>query len=442
MSGKSYVAKEVAATGSLNAYDTTYQVLKDGAQVSQGAGSTVTISNFPTPDGANGPNYVVTFTNTPKPGGVEWAKADSSTAALLAGSEWKITGPSPSTQSLAVTDCTAQGQCDGTNDVNFVAGEFEVQGLAPGNYTLTETKAPDGYALLDPATLPSFLVPAGGVKDLGVLLNTKLPPTTGALAITKKFDSSVPTGSGTSTTFSGNYTCTPPAGSSLTAASGTWTVVGPNAATLTANAGSAAPTALPAGLSCAVTETSPASGSSTGLPNSYVWGTPTIDAAVTIAASTTKTVSVMNKAIHQTGSVAWNKTDQSGHALAGSEWTITPTNPSGTPITVVDNGKNDVDSVVGAIKVSNLDTGQYELQESKAPAGYVLSSTKYPFTITNGTVAQVNNGHAIENVQATPPVLPFTGGMSTDEFLLGGTAMIVLSLGLAFVWRRKRASSM
>jgi LPXTG-motif cell wall-anchored protein len=118
--------------------------------------------------------------NTSVYGGVRWAKADSSTGNMLSGSEWKITGPSgSSSQDLAVTDCvgSSANDCPGTGktgpDVNFQAGQFEVQKLLPGDYTLTETKAPDGYAV-DPA-VHKFTVTTGTTVDLQVLQNTSLP---------------------------------------------------------------------------------------------------------------------------------------------------------------------------------------------------------------------------------------------------------------------------
>jgi hypothetical protein len=127
---------------------------------------------------AKPPSVVCTFTNTPKPvgpGAVQWTKVDAAnTNTKLGGSEWKITGPSGSSSSdIAVKDCTS-GNCSGTNDVDPQAGQFKVQNLAPGKYTLTETKAPDGYAL--DSTPHDFTVTSGATASASTapLTNKKL----------------------------------------------------------------------------------------------------------------------------------------------------------------------------------------------------------------------------------------------------------------------------
>jgi LPXTG-motif cell wall-anchored protein len=400
------------------------------------------------PKGATkSPSVVCTFTNAPKPqtGALTITKAFDSSVPTGAGTQTANT----------VFSGTYSCAFNGTQNA---AGTWSRTGT--GNATLTKTSGADPTAIpngsscsaveTQPSAGSASGLPASWVwgtpqisgsatitapNTSNITVTNKATQQKGALAITKVFDSSVP--SGATGPFSGKYTCS---GTSLATATGSWTVNGQGAATLTADQGSASPTALPAGLSCTVTETSPASGSTMGLPNSYVWGTPTISSAVTISVDTTKTVTVTNKATHVMGSVSWNKTDESGHALAGSEWTITPTNPSGAPITVVDNGVHDADSVAGALKVTGLDVGTYSLQESKAPAGYVRSDRTYTFTISvSSTTATVNGGNAIENEQQTPPTLPLTGGLSTDAFIIGGGGLIVLSVAIALIMRRRKA---
>jgi hypothetical protein len=441
---QTYTVGESMISGSASDYTSGYAcVRKDtGATVASGSGTSgsVTIPNVASV------SVECTFTNTPIPktGALTIAKAFDSSVPSGA------TGPFSGRYTCSGTGlaaATGSWTVNGTGAAALTAdsGSASPSALPAGlSCSVTETVPASGastglpasYVWGTPTVSGPVTIAANATSN--VTVTNKATQQKGALAITKAFDSSVP--SGATGPFSGKYTCT---GTGLVTATGSWTVNGTGAATLTADQGSASPTALPVGLSCSATETSPAAGSSTGLPNSYAWGTPAISSAVTIAVDATKTVTVTNKATHVTGSVSWNKTDESGHALAGSQWTITPTNPSGAAITVVDNGTNDADPTAGALKVTGLNEGKYELQESKAPAGYVLSDTKYSFEITaTGLTATVNGGSPIKNTQVVPPVLPFTGGMSTDEFLIGGTGLIVLSLGLAFVWRRKRASSM
>ena len=100
------------------------------------------------------------------------------------------------------------------------------------------------------------------------------------------------------------------------------------------------------------------------------------------------------------GSVAWNKVDAAGGALAGSEWKLTG---SGGDVAVVDNGSNDEDPAVGALKVSKLALGDYTLVETKAPAGYVLDETTHKVTIAedsglNPTFGDVVNAPVLGSI--------------------------------------------
>jgi LPXTG-motif cell wall-anchored protein len=360
------------------------------------------------------------------------ATPQTSAAGFNGRPKWHLDFTQPTGQSAGVT------LTENMTDAQRQAG-WALTGTActvDGN-NVASTINPDGKSV----TVTGITAASGAVN----CTFTNTIAQTGALTITKAFDATVP--SDATGPFKGSYSCT---GSGLTAATGSWTVPGQGDATLTADQGSVSPTALPVGLKCTVTETSPTSGSTTGLPNSYVWGAPTYSSPnpVTIAANATSKVTVTNRATHVTGSVSWNKTDESGHLLAGSEWTITPTSPSGAAITVIDNGTNDAEPVAGVLKVAGLDVGTYSLKESKAPAGYVLSDKTYTFTISATSLVGVikdpsnNTVTSIVNVQQTPPTLPLTGGMSTDAFLIGGSALIVVSGG---VWlalkRRSRAEA-
>lgn len=91
---------------------------------------------------------------------VSWSKADAAdTDVLLGGSEWTVAmtkdadGKELATsRSWRVVDCRP-GSCatpeGGLADADDAAGKFTVQGLLPGTYKLTESKAPDGYVKFD-----------------------------------------------------------------------------------------------------------------------------------------------------------------------------------------------------------------------------------------------------------------------------------------------------
>lgn len=128
-------------------------------------------------------------------------------------------------------------------------------------------------------------------------------PSPGTLAITKAFDESVPTGSGTDVHFSGAYTCEL---DDETVASGAWIVTGAGDATLTPSAGTPAVNQIPAGATCSVTEDQPTG--SEGLPNSsYEWGAPTVSDPVGIVANETSTVTVTNTAERAYGNFSVTK---------------------------------------------------------------------------------------------------------------------------------------
>ena len=77
--------------------------------------------------------------NTRTPGSLSWSKTDAEdTATLLAGSEWTLVGPDGT--SATIVD-------NGLNDEDDVTGKLKVSDLAWDEYTLTETKAPEGYLL-------------------------------------------------------------------------------------------------------------------------------------------------------------------------------------------------------------------------------------------------------------------------------------------------------
>lgn len=83
-----------------------------------------------------GQNVVCSITNTAQPATLTWSKVNLD-GDTIGGSEWSLTGTSHP-NGLTVVD-------DGSNDGAINPGKLEVGDLKWGEYTLTETKAPDGY---------------------------------------------------------------------------------------------------------------------------------------------------------------------------------------------------------------------------------------------------------------------------------------------------------
>ena len=96
---------------------------------------------------------------------ITWTKTDPS-GALLGGSEWTLNGPGGP---LTVVD-------NGTNDADPAAGALKVVGLADGDYTLVETKAPSGY-LITTVTTTVTVNPNSPNGTFGGVPNSPTPTT-------------------------------------------------------------------------------------------------------------------------------------------------------------------------------------------------------------------------------------------------------------------------
>lgn len=124
-----------------------------------------------------------TFTNKISPGSVSWDKVDATdTSILLGGSEWALTGPNNvAFAGNPIVDCVAATAADCVGpDKNHEAGKFSLTGLAWGEYSLAETKAPPGYSLnAEPHTF-TIGVETGQTLDveLDAITNSPVTPPT------------------------------------------------------------------------------------------------------------------------------------------------------------------------------------------------------------------------------------------------------------------------
>lgn len=110
----------------------------------------------------------LTLDNERTPAAATWQKIDSSDNGLLAGAEWKVTQTkkwdaatgtykdldAADQKSWTVTDISdASTVCTASDtvkcDVDTAAGKIKIDGLDWGEYTVQETKAPEGYELSD-----------------------------------------------------------------------------------------------------------------------------------------------------------------------------------------------------------------------------------------------------------------------------------------------------
>ncbi len=90
------------------------------------------------------------------------------------------------------------------------------------------------------------------------------------------------------------------------------------------------------------------------------------------------------------GSAKLSKVDAATNSpLPGAEFTVykdgEATNFKGTT------------NASGVCTIDNLPVGAYTIKETKAPSHYLLDETEYTFTISNGTVTNINGGNPIQN---------------------------------------------
>ncbi len=90
------------------------------------------------------------------------------------------------------------------------------------------------------------------------------------------------------------------------------------------------------------------------------------------------------------GQVEINKVDENNQPLADAEFTIYDSEMNSVEVIITDEN--------GYAISSNLEYGDYTIIETKAPDGYQLELTKYPFTIENdGEIVTINNGDPVVN---------------------------------------------
>lgn len=153
----------------------------------------------------------------------------------------------------------------------------------------------------------------------------------------------------------------------------------------------------------------------------------------------------------KTANILVKKTNADGsEALTGAEFTLEMKNSNGTYESVKNYTKDNPLNVstTDGTEVNDLNDGEYRLTEIKAPDGYVVSTSATEFTVQDGKVSQNGkelkseeiNGKtvytiSIPNTAGNP--LPNTGGMGTMMYSAAGAALVLLSVALGFVLRRR-----
>ena len=370
----------------------------------------------------------VTFYGTGK---LSWTKTDSVTGQPVPGANFTLTKA-------------------GTT-VPFVdggGGTFTANDLAYGDYTITETKAPEGYE--EASWSQNVAIKAGDanscVKEFTV---TNVPKP--KLTLIKVVDN--PTGATTSAGYleTKDWTLkavgegTNPGLEGKTGVSG---LVTSGKYSLNENSSEAAAGSYTlSSLKCESNAGAKAEFTEVNFPATDGVVTP---GDITLAPGNDVTCTFTNTP--KPGSVTWRKVDDSTPAkqLAGSEWLLTgPGLP--TDGLKVSEGECKPTNLaadctyieVGGFEVENLAWGVYTLKETKAPPGYAISDTwknGKPFTIKPTAPGLTIDLGLIENEQQEGPTQPLTGGQSAALFTAIGLLTLGGAGGAALLVRRRRVS--
>lgn len=151
-----------------------------------------------------------------------------------------------------------------------------------------------------------------------------------------------------------------------------------------------------------------------------------------------------------------------GTPLAGAEFKLSKKN--GENYEALKDGNGDplvlTTDTEGKLSFPGLSEGEYELEETKAPSGYNLDSTKRYFTLTFDAGAKKWSAAGTENVivlkqaEGGPEgtfettitnvkgmALPGTGGMGTTIFKTAGGAIILLACVMLLIYYKKKNHS-
>lgn len=426
---RTYRISETASSGSLSDYSTSYVCTSGGTTVASGSGASgdITIPNAP------GATVNCVFTNTPLLATVTVNKTvlDINGQNPQPGSGWTLGAATTATTGTATSTPTATTQtADAAGNARWTVRLGSADARA--TVTVSETMKSgfsfvSGQCVVTPRTGAQRTVTLPNAQGAGVTgvapgdtVNCTITnkPSSGTLTLQKKVVNAY---GGTSVVSDWTLTATGPQTitGKTTAPAVTKAVVTPGSYALSESGG-------PAGYAASAW--------------SCVGGTLS-GSSVTVPADTDVTCTITNS--DKPGSVTWTKTAKgNGDLLGGSEWTITgpgfsaPNNVVKDCVVAPCTGP-DKDARPGVFRLDGLPLGTYTATETRAPAGYIAAGS-FTFTVTAANAGTTQDLGAQVNEQQPGVVVPLTGGMGSDMFLLGGGAILFIALTLFGIHRLRR----
>ncbi|ERL65423.1 SpaA isopeptide-forming pilin-related protein [Schleiferilactobacillus shenzhenensis] len=241
-------------------------------------------------------------------------------------------------------------------------GQITFAKLVPGKYTLTEVKAPQGYA--QDKTAHHVTVVADKTAKVSVTdVKTPVEPTVGTLTLTKTDTQGQPLAGAV-------FTVTGPSGTPV----GDYT---------TTQSGQATVAKLAPGQYTVQEKTA---------PQGYLRNTQQYQ--VTIQGKKTTALTVPDEKTPPTptpivpsgpGTLILTKTaaDDGQKPVAGAQYTVLTALAPAQPVA------SGITDAQGRVVISGLAPGSYQVRETRAADGYALNTQSYPFTVTAGGTATV-----------------------------------------------------
>ena len=373
------------------------------ATVSAGSLNAVIGSPLGSPPGTDDPGNTNESDFHNRLGSIEWEKRDEKN--LLQGGATFTVVSTTKAFDLTVVD-------NGANDTDPDAGQIKVINIPLDIYTVTETVAPEGYALDDDPTrkvtvregnlsaeIGSELGAAPGIDDPGNSDESDFHNRLGSIEWEKRNENNVLQGGATftivSTTKPFSITVIDNSANDLDPDAGQIKVINIPLDTYTVTE-----TVAPVGYEVDDDPTRSVTvreGNLSAVIGSELGSAPGIDDPGNSNESDFHNIPLPGGP--PLGSISWEKRDNCGLLLGGATFTVGPTNPltgGGTPLAVVDNGANDSDPDAGQICVNLVLPGTYTITETVPPVGYALDTDS-----TRVQTVGADNLHAVVGVQGT-----------------------------------------